>query len=150
MPEASESGMDAVVETERIKQLKARYCRFVDTKSWAEWRACFTDDMQLMRDSPSGPEPAMTAGQLVSHVSALLADAITVHHCHTPEIELTSATTASGVWAMYDWVDQQKNPAESFIGYGHYLESYEKGADGQWRIRRMQLRRLRLDYPNKK
>ena len=141
---------NSLLEIERIKQLKARYFRFVDTKAWADWRGVFTDDMRLYREGPNGPEPAMTADELVSHVSALLADAITVHHGHAPEIKLTSPTTATGVWAMFDWVDQQKEPEESFIGYGHYLEEYEKGGDGQWRIKRMQLRRLRLDYPNRK
>src|SRR5271163_4832520 len=29
---------------EAIKQLKARYCRYLDTKDWAAWRSIFTDD----------------------------------------------------------------------------------------------------------
>lgn len=33
-----------LLEIEAIKQLKARYCRFLDTKQWDDWRALFTDD----------------------------------------------------------------------------------------------------------
>ncbi|POY23261.1 hypothetical protein C3469_22450, partial [Mycobacterium kansasii] len=31
-------------EMEAIKQLKARYCRYLDTKRWDDWRRLFTDD----------------------------------------------------------------------------------------------------------
>ena len=30
-------------EIEQIKQTKARYFRFLDTKQWTDWRTCFTD-----------------------------------------------------------------------------------------------------------
>ena len=29
---------------EAIKQLKARYCRYLDAKDWATWRGIFTHD----------------------------------------------------------------------------------------------------------
>ena len=37
---------DAAVlrEMESIKQLKARYCRFLDNKEWDSWRELFADD----------------------------------------------------------------------------------------------------------
>ena len=35
---------DELVEIETIKQLKARYCRYLDTKDWAAWRTIFADD----------------------------------------------------------------------------------------------------------
>src|SRR5262249_27720878 len=81
--------------------------------------------------------------------SKLLADTVTVHHSHMPEIELTSATTAKGIWAMFDWVDWSKTatPERTLQGYGHYLEEYEKGADGRWRIKRIRLTRLPMDHP---
>lgn len=34
----------ALHEIESIKQLKARYCRYLDSKDWAAWRGIFTDD----------------------------------------------------------------------------------------------------------
>ena len=35
---------DVLVDIEAIRQLKARYCRFLDNKDWAAWRTIFTDD----------------------------------------------------------------------------------------------------------
>ena len=34
----------ALIDIESIKQLKARYCRYLDTKDWDRWRDLFTDD----------------------------------------------------------------------------------------------------------
>ncbi len=87
--------------------------------------------------------------RLLDALSKLLADTVTVHHGHMPEIALTSATTATGIWAMFDWVDWSKTatPERTFQGYGHYNEEYEKGADGRWRIKRLHLTRLRVDHP---
>jgi hypothetical protein len=68
---------------------------------------------------------------------------VTVHQCHTPEIDVTGATMASGVWAMEDmlrWPD-----GTELHGYGHYHEIYEK-AGGRWRIKRSELTRLRMDF----
>ena len=53
----------------------------------------------------------------------------TVHQVHAPEIELTSPTTARGVWALEDVV--RFGPGVNLRGYGHYTETYEK-VDGQW------------------
>ena len=66
----------------------------------------------------------------------------TVHHVHAPEIELTSATTARGVWALNDIV--RLVPALTLHGYSHYHETYEK-IDGRWRIKTSKLTRLRED-----
>jgi SnoaL-like domain len=42
----------------------------------------------------------------------------TVHQVHAPEIELTSTTTARGIWALNDVV--RLVPASTLHGYGHY------------------------------
>jgi hypothetical protein len=63
---------------------------------------------------------------------------------HAPEIELTSATTARGIWALNDVV--RLVPALTLHGYGHYHETYEK-VDGRWRIKTSKLTRLREDVP---
>jgi hypothetical protein len=58
---------------------------------------------------------------------------------------LTSATTASAVWALEDVV--RLAPAVNLRGYGHYRETYEK-IDGHWRITSSKLTRLREDIFN--
>jgi len=137
-------------EIEQIKQTKARYFRFLDTQQWTQWRTCFTDHMQFYLGQD--PKPVTSSGDaFVAYVAKVLADTVTVHHGHMPEIELTSATTAKGIWAMFDWVEYQREPERSFQGYGHYLEDYEKGTDGRWRIQSLRLTRLRTDrMPQKK
>ena len=60
----------------------------------------------------------------------------------SPEIELTSATTARGVWALQDVV--RFGPGVTLHGYGHYHETYEK-VSGQWLIKSSKLTRLRED-----
>ena len=138
-------------DIEQIKQTKARYFRFLDTKQWDHWRTCFTDDVHFYLGQDSKPM-ASSADELIAYVSKLLADTVTVHHGHMPEMELTSATTATGIWAMFDWVDWSNTatPERTFQGYGHYVEEYEKGADGQWRIKRVHLTRIRVDHLNAK
>ena len=61
---------------------------------------------------------------------------------HAPEIELTSATTARGVWALQDVV--RFGPGVTLVGYGHYHETYEN-IGGQWLIKSSKLTRLRED-----
>jgi uncharacterized protein (TIGR02246 family) len=131
-----------VDDIELIKQLKARYFRTMDTKDWAAMRAVFTDDV-VIDTTESGGGVVAGADEFLEFLQGAIGDAVTVHHGHTPEIEVTSATTATGVWAMADIV-QWPNGTE-LRGYGHYHEVYEK-ADGTWRIRSSKLTRLRMDF----
>lgn len=59
-----------------------------------------------------------------------------------PEIELTSPTTARGIWALQDVV--RFGPGLSLVGYGHYHETYNN-ISGQWLIKSSKLTRLRED-----
>jgi hypothetical protein len=96
-------------------------------------------------DTVVSPRDAM-----IEWVAAQSADQVTVHHGHTPIIEITSDTTATGIWAMEDLLWRSlKNPAHgdvSFIhGWGHYHERYVK-LDVGWRILSTRLSRLRTEY----
>ena len=138
------SSVATLLEIEAIKQLKARYCRYLDTKDWAAWRAMFADDF-LSDTAESGGKVIEGADEFVAFTRRSLRDQTTVHQVHAPEIELTSATTACGVWALEDVV--RFGPGVNLRGYGHYQETYEK-IDGQWRIKSSKLTRLREDVFN--
>jgi uncharacterized protein (TIGR02246 family) len=128
-------------DIEKIKQLKARYFRTLDTKDWAAMRQVFTDDV-VMDTAAAGGTVVAGAEEFMAFLLEIIGDVITVHHGHTPEIELTSPTTATGIWAMEDmlrWPDGRE-----MHGYGHYHDVYEK-ADGRWRIKASTLTRLRTD-----
>lgn len=128
---------------ESIKQLKARYCRHLDTKDWAAWRTIFADDF-LSDTSEAGGKVITGADDFVAFTRKALGRPTqpTAHQVHTPEIELTSATTARGTWALQDVV--RFGPGVTLVGYGHYHETYEKIA-GQWLIKSSKLTRLRED-----
>jgi hypothetical protein len=131
-------------DIEAIKQLKARYCRYLDTKDWVAWRGLFTDNF-LSDTAESGGKVIDGADEFVAFTRNSLRNQATVHQVHAPEIELTSATTARGVWALEDVV--RFGPGVNLRGYGHYHETYEK-IDGQWRIKSSKLTRLRVDIFN--
>ena len=133
-------------DIEAIKQLKARYFRTMDTQDWAAMREVFTDDV-VVDSTESGGEVMSGADAFVTFLQGAIGEALTVHHGHMPEIELTSSTSATGIWALQDlirWPD-----GTELTGYGHYHETYEKvggEVDGAWRIRSSKLTRLRMDF----
>ncbi|HEY6868162.1 MAG TPA: nuclear transport factor 2 family protein [Novosphingobium sp.] len=141
--------LDRLLAIEAIKQLKAKYFRCVDTKDWVGFRSVFADDVvfDISQDMPDGG--LITGGDaVVATVSrSLTADVTSVHHGHCPEIEILSATTATGIWAMEDmlsWGPDGAHPGQTLHGMGHYHETYEKS--GSWRIKTMKLTRLRTDF----
>ena len=134
---------DAFREVESIKQLKARYCRYLDAKDWESWRGLFADDF-VSDLGEVGGGVIVGADQFVTYTRRTIGKPAqsTVHQVHAPEIELTSTTTAQGVWALHDVV--RLHPVLTLHGYGHYHESYAK-IDGHWRITSSKLTRLRED-----
>lgn len=128
-------------DIEAIKQLKARYFRLMDTKDWDGMGTVFADDVDIdVRDEGGGHTHSVD--EYMPFLRDVLADVITVHHGHAPEIELTSPSTATGIWALEDqlwWPDGA--PVKHMHGYGHYHETYEK-TDGTWRIKTMRITRL--------
>jgi len=130
-----------VDDIEAIKQLKARYFRTMDTKDWEGMRRVFADDV-VIDSTQSGGHEIKGADTFMAFLQDLLGDVLTVHHGHMPEVTLTSATTATGVWSMEDKL-RWPNGME-LDGYGHYHETYEK-VDGEWRIKTLLLTRLRMD-----
>ncbi|WAJ43840.1 nuclear transport factor 2 family protein [Mycobacterium sp. Aquia_216] len=141
--------VSAADELEELRKLKARYCRFLDTKDVESWRSVFTTDVVVILDmavSVGGAEP-MTAAPIegvdnfVPTVLGGLEGVATMHHCHTPELTLTSAATATGIWAMEDLLIF--GDGRQMHGAGHYHETYEK-TDGSWRIKSLHLTRTIL------
>jgi uncharacterized protein (TIGR02246 family) len=132
---------DPAAEIEAIRALKGRYFRTLDTKDWTAFRTVFTDDVVIDTTGSGGPR-IEGADEFLTFLRGGLAEAVTVHHGHTPEIALTSPTTATGIWAMADlvrWPDGSR-----LTGYGHYHETYRKDESG-WRIASSALTRLHMD-----
>ena len=143
--------IEDLADIEAIKQLKARYFRLLDTKRWREWGEVFTADAHL---DTSGDAPhAVATGRdaIVALVSGAVGQAVTVHHGHMPEIDVTAPGRARGVWAMEDYLEFPGDPpALTLHGRGHYFEEYEQDADGTWRIRSLRLVRLWLTHDGRR
>lgn len=122
---------------ERIKQLKARYFRFVDTQNWDGLNEVFSENAQLQW-GPEDDQVMKGRATIVSSLKANLEGAKTTHHGHMPEIELIDENNARGIWAMNDTID---HPDYDLIGVGHYHEEYVRQG-GEWRIHRLKLTRL--------
>jgi hypothetical protein len=137
--------IDQMNDLEAIRQLKARYFRLMDTQQWEAWADCFTADVSASyegapRANSKLPDVVSLAGRahLVRGVSTLLTGAKSIHQGFMPEIEVTSETTAIGIWAMFDYVIL---PTCHFKGWGHYHEEYVKEG-AAWKIKRIHLTRL--------
>ena len=132
-------------DIEAIQQLKARYFRLMDTKQWDAWGLVFAADVVM--EVPEADLVSHGRADVVAFVSAALEGARTVHHGHMPEIEITGADAARGIWAMFDFVEWPSGADGTRVGlhgYGHYVEEYVRD-DGEWRIARTRLERLRID-----
>ena len=134
-----------------IRQLKARYFRSLDSKDWAAYERVFTPDLVAdMRDANGQrDESQLTRGAAtyVANLAPLLQDVITVHHGHSPEIEVISDSEATGIWAMEDklWPGEASPlPFGHLHGYGHYHERYVLW-EGAWRISEIRLTRLHVE-----
>ena len=132
-------------DIEAIKRLKARYFRTMDTKDWAAMHDVFAPDVVIDTTEDSAP---LIEGRdaFIEFIEPTLAEVTTVHHGHMPEIEITSDTAATGIWAMEDhlwW--PEGSPLVHLHGYGHYHETYVKLPEG-WRIQTLKLTRLRRDF----
>jgi len=128
-------------DIEAIRKLKARYFRTMDTKDWEGMRQVFTDDVTV-DTSEAGGSIVSGAENFIAFLQDTLRGAVTVHHGHMPELDLTSPTTANGIWALNDVVIWPTGVRLN--GYGHYHETYEKVSD-VWRIKSSKLTRLHMD-----
>jgi hypothetical protein len=133
----------ALLDIEAIKQLKAKYCRYLDAKDWAAWRELFDDEFVSVI-AGAGGRHTVGPDAFVTYVRRTIGKASqpTVHQVYAPEITVTSATTAKGVWALNDVV--RLMPAVTLHGYGHYHETYTKSQE-HWRISSSTVTRLRED-----
>lgn len=133
-----------------ICETKARYCRCMDTKDWAGYTDCFTEDYVLDTTSIGGYR-IEGRDAVVKAVLGSIEHAKTAHHVHNPEIVFDAdGQGASVVWAMNDRVEMAEDRRAAsgeygHTGYGHYRERFVKCADGKWRIKENHLSYLHFD-----
>lgn len=148
---------EQLLAIEAIKNVFAGRLRCMDTKDWDHYGDYHTEDVvsDSWRGLPGENRPVtgnehvvVGRDRLAAAIRSLLDGSVSitsVHHGHTPQIELTSDTTAQGVWAMEDhlwWTNRDHE--EHLHGYGHYHEEY-RCVDRRWLISKRTLTRLRVD-----
>ena len=139
---------DDAAAIEDIKRLKARYyrCHGHEGVGRLERRLRAGRHLDTTEEAPQLP---IVEGRqnIIDFVSGQLDGVTTCHHGHMPEIEITSPTTANGIWAMEDhlWMPEGHPLGIRHLhGYGHYHETYEKIGD-RWYIKTLKLTRIRVD-----
>jgi len=127
-------------DIEAIKRLKHKYFRCLDCKLWDELAECFVGDATTSytdgKYSLRGVDAIM--GFLKKSLGA--STVLSVHQGHQPEIDMTSATTAKGIWASEaGLIITDRNVSTREVNFYH--DEYVK-MDGQWKIKHTGYRRV--------
>jgi hypothetical protein len=128
-----------LVEIELIKRLKYKYMRCLDQKLWDEMAECLTEDAVAAysggKYSYEGRDAILDFFRQAMGAESFLSS----HRVHHPEIDLTSPTTATGVWALEDVVVDASRDF-GLRGAAFYTDDYVK-RDGRWQIARTAYKR---------
>jgi bile-acid 7alpha-dehydratase len=125
-----EKRIGVMEDIEAIKKLKAKYFRCVDKKLWEEMETVLTED--AVADYGMGIESLQGRKAIVEFLKKNLDrdSMISVHQGHNPEIEITSDTTARGVWVLNDRLIIQT--IATLNGWRYYEDEYVK-VNGEWK-----------------
>jgi hypothetical protein len=136
------SEVQRLSDIEAIKQLKGLYTQLVDTQQWDRWgKEVLAEDFYF--DSDGGVHEGRDT--VIEMVSSSLANARTVHHVHSPTIEITGPDAARATWSMQDHVYMAMGDHEiAFRGAGFYHDEYVRTPEG-WRLRKTVMQRLSVD-----
>jgi len=121
-----------LVEIEAIKRLKYKYMRCLDQKRWDELATCFTADATVAYSG--GHYTVEGRDEIIEWLRNSMGSEsfLSSHRVHHPEIDLTGATTATGVWALEDTVILA-DAGFGLRGAAFYTDEYVKEA-GAWKI----------------
>ena len=137
------------LDTDQIQRIMSAYCRYVDTKQWESLSALIADNASLEFQDIEGHTLYTFTGPsgLVAASKDAIAELVTVHHLHNPEISFSDDQHAAAIWAMEDRFYKSDNSGKSvrvFHGYGHYHVTF-MNQSGNWKITGLKLTRLRLE-----
>jgi len=120
-------------DIEKIKQLKYRYVRAIDTANETELKDIFTEDASVRYIGASYDFAQEGRDVIVdSLMDAFHNQAVAQHLVHHPVIEFTGESTAIGSWTLQDvFYDFAKNIRTS--GTAEYRDKYMLTSSG-WKI----------------
>ncbi|WP_287459477.1 nuclear transport factor 2 family protein [Sphingomonas sp.] len=129
-------------DIELIKQLKHRYCRFLDTADAAGLTSVLAPEVVVDYVGATYHFHAEGSAEVVPLLTAAFhEDFVGVHTVHQPEITVhDSGESAEGRWTLTDWAVDLRTGIET-SGACLYRDEYRR-IDGEWRISRSAYRRL--------
>lgn len=124
--------MNELLEIEKIKQLKARYLRGLDTNDWETFAGSMAEDCSGRYNG--GKLSFDARDDIVAFMRDNLGGdkVITLHQGHQPEIEIIDDSNARGSWYLQDLVIHLEAGIRLY-GSAIYKDLYRK-IDGQWLI----------------
>jgi hypothetical protein len=147
--------IDRLTVIENLRRLMARYVYSADHQRWPELAALFTPDGTFTPHNVDGSVLRRMTGreEIAASIAASVGPgAVVIHHLFSDEIDVDSAASAHGVFAMEDLISRPASTDESgraqftsMHGYGHYRPRFTK-ADGRWYISELVQTRLRVDF----
>lgn len=121
-----------LIEIEAIKRLKYRYLRSVDQKRWDELAECFVPEATASYGG--GAYSFDGRSEILDFLERSMGrdDFLSSHRCHHPEIDLTGPATATGTWALDDFI--LVGEFDLIVhGAAFYEDRYRKD-EGTWRL----------------
>ena len=140
-PESLRAAVQILLDIEAIKRIKHAYFRCIDTGNFEELATYFHPDVTVHFIGGTYEWKLQGRDEYVGSISQSFHTRSVGHHNgHHPEIQILSATEATGVWYLADdmWVLDQKNHTR---GTAIYWDRYEK-VDGRWLVRDTRYERL--------
>jgi hypothetical protein len=120
---------EAVALKLELMHTKARHMRLVDAKDWAGYAAILTEDFVI--DLSEGTRLPVIHGRdaAMQMLQAALGPLRTVHHAHTPEIEL-DGDEARTIWPIHDRIVMGADKSSS-SSYAYHHERWVR-RNGHW------------------
>jgi hypothetical protein len=139
--EALRSDIQRLMDMEAIRQLKHAYFRCLDTANWEEMATLFHPDVSVHFTGGSYEWKLRGRDEYLGSLrKAFTRQAIGHHNGHHPEIQILSASEATGIWYLADhmWI----LGANYFTtGTALYWDRYRK-TDGRWQIAETRYERI--------
>jgi hypothetical protein len=143
--------VEELLSIQAIIDLKSRYCRLIDSKDWVGYAELYTEDAMLQW-GPAADHVVHGRANIRRFLSETLAHGFTTHHVHNPEIQVHGDGTATGTWALFEYLRVTPDPPRpgerpqlNRHGYGRYDETYQLEGDS-WRIASLKLTFGRRDW----
>ena len=140
-PEALRAAVQQLLDIEAIKRVKHAYFRCLDTGNFEELATLFHPDVTVHFRGGTYEWKLQGRDEYVQSISqSFHTRSIGHHNGHHPEIDILSATQATGIWYLADdmWI---LNHGNYTTGTAIYWDRYEK-VEGRWLVRDTQYERL--------